>query len=99
MVPHIRIEEAIAAVIGDAPCAVTAIADVERGERLVVLYAQSDLSPADLWQRISETDLPRLWLPKRENFYPVEALPLLGTGKLDLRGLKTRAQELAGVIA
>jgi hypothetical protein len=29
----------------------------------------------------------------------VEALPLLGTGKLDLRGLKTRAQELAGVTA
>jgi acyl-[acyl-carrier-protein]-phospholipid O-acyltransferase/long-chain-fatty-acid--[acyl-carrier-protein] ligase len=100
MVPHIKIEEAIAAIMaavsGDAACAVTAIADVERGERLVVLYAQSGLSPADLWQRVSATDLPRLWLPKRENFYPVETLPLLGTGKLDLRGMKTLAQELVG---
>jgi acyl-[acyl-carrier-protein]-phospholipid O-acyltransferase/long-chain-fatty-acid--[acyl-carrier-protein] ligase len=99
MVPHIKIEEAIAAVIGDALCAVTAIADDQRGERLVVLYEHCDLSPADLWQRLSATDLPRLWIPKRENFYPVEALPLLGTGKLGLRGLKTRAQELAGVTA
>jgi acyl-[acyl-carrier-protein]-phospholipid O-acyltransferase/long-chain-fatty-acid--[acyl-carrier-protein] ligase len=96
MVPHIKIEEAIAGILGDAPCAVTAVADDQRGERLVALYAHSDLSPAELWQRLSETELPRLWLPKRENFYPVEALPLLGTGKLDLRGVKTRAQELVG---
>ena len=97
MVPHIKVEEAVAGIIGDAPCAVTAIADDQRGERLVVLYADCALSPADLWQRLSTTDLPRLWIPKRENFHAVEALPLLGTGKLDLRALKTRAQELCGV--
>jgi len=43
--------------------------------------------------------MPRLWIPKRENLSPVEALPQLGTGKLDLRGVRNRAQELAGVIA
>jgi len=40
--------------------------------------------------------LPHLWLPKRENLYPVEELPLLGSGKLTARG-KTRAEQLAGV--
>src|SRR5262249_36567400 len=97
MVPHIRIEEAIASVLGDAPCAVTAVADEERGERLVALYVKPELSPAALWQQISETDLPRLWLPKRDCLYQVEALPTLGTGKLDLRGLKAMAQQLVGI--
>ena len=99
MVPHIRIEEVISSVIGGAPCAVTAIADEQRVERLVALYVNPGFTPAALWQQLSETDLPRLWLPKRENIYQVESLPLLGTGKLDLCGVKLRAQELAGVTA
>jgi acyl-[acyl-carrier-protein]-phospholipid O-acyltransferase/long-chain-fatty-acid--[acyl-carrier-protein] ligase len=99
MVPHIRIEEAIGNLIGDAPCAVTAVTDEQRGERLVALYVRPGLSPAELWQRLSDTELPRLWLPKRENLYPVEELPLLGTGKLDLGAVKQRAQALAAVNA
>jgi acyl-[acyl-carrier-protein]-phospholipid O-acyltransferase/long-chain-fatty-acid--[acyl-carrier-protein] ligase len=99
MVPHIRIEEAIGSVIGDAACAVTAIADELRGERVMALYAGCSLSPMELWQRLSETALPKLWIPKCENLYPVKEIPLLGTGKLDLRALKLRAQELAAVKA
>jgi acyl-[acyl-carrier-protein]-phospholipid O-acyltransferase/long-chain-fatty-acid--[acyl-carrier-protein] ligase len=99
MVPHLRIEEALSNVLGDGPCAVTSIADEQRGERLVAVYVHLVLSPADVWQRLAETDLPRLWLPKRENIYSVESLPLLGTGKLDLRGVKTLAHQLSGVIA
>jgi acyl-[acyl-carrier-protein]-phospholipid O-acyltransferase/long-chain-fatty-acid--[acyl-carrier-protein] ligase len=96
MVPHLKIEEALSAAIGDAPCALTAIPDEQRGERLIAFYVHQDLSPAEVWQRLSATELPRLWIPKRENFYQVEGLPLLGTGKLDLRALKARALELAG---
>jgi len=99
MVPHLKIEEAIGDVIGDAPCAVTAICDDHRGERLAALYVRPGLSPDELWQRLSESRLPRLWLPKRENLYQVEDLPLLGTGKLDLRAVRLRAQELAAVDA
>ena len=80
-----------------AVCAVTAIADEQRGERVVALYAGCDLSPVELWQRLSETALPKLWIPKCENLYPVTEIPLLGTGKLDLGALKLRAQELAAV--
>jgi acyl-[acyl-carrier-protein]-phospholipid O-acyltransferase/long-chain-fatty-acid--[acyl-carrier-protein] ligase len=94
MVPHIRIEEAMAAAIGDAPCAVAAVADDQRGERLVAMYVSPDVRPADLWQQLAATGLPRLWLPKPENIYRVDNLPMLGSGKLDLRGVRLLAQQL-----
>ena len=53
------------------------------------------VTPAELWQQLAESDMPRLWLPKRENIYRVEELPQLGTGKLDLRAVKARAQEMS----
>jgi len=101
MVPHIRIEEAMGKVLGDSPCAVTAVPDEDRGERLVGLYTAPEVAPSDLWQKLSETDLPKLWLPKRENLYQVESLPVLGTGKLDLRALKALAlqKSLSGTSA
>jgi len=96
MVPHLKVEEAILGVLIEGECAVAGIPDDQRGERLVALYAQPKVSPAELWQQLSESGLPRLWLPKRENIYQVETLPRLGTGKLDLRSVKLRAQALAG---
>jgi acyl-[acyl-carrier-protein]-phospholipid O-acyltransferase/long-chain-fatty-acid--[acyl-carrier-protein] ligase len=95
MVPHLKVEEAIYGIIGEYGCAVTGIPDDQRGERLVALYTRPDMTPLELWQRLSETSLPKLWLPKRENVYLVDALPTLGTGKLDLVGVKAKAQQLA----
>jgi acyl-[acyl-carrier-protein]-phospholipid O-acyltransferase/long-chain-fatty-acid--[acyl-carrier-protein] ligase len=95
MVPHLRVEEAL----DDIPCAVTGVPDDQRGERLVLLYASPDLDPADVWQRLAATALPRLWIPKRENIYRVDALPQLGTGKLDLRGVRLAAERLTGIPA
>ena len=37
--------------------------------------------------------LPNLFLPRRDHFVKVDALPMLGTGKLDLRALKSLAAE------
>jgi acyl-[acyl-carrier-protein]-phospholipid O-acyltransferase/long-chain-fatty-acid--[acyl-carrier-protein] ligase len=99
MAPHGKIEEVLAKVLGDAPCAVTAVADGARGERLVAMYVKPGADPEELWSRLAQTDLPRLWLPKRENLYAVESLPLLGTGKLDLRALKAQAEQLVAAIA
>jgi acyl-[acyl-carrier-protein]-phospholipid O-acyltransferase/long-chain-fatty-acid--[acyl-carrier-protein] ligase len=99
MVPHGRVEEAIGEIVGACPCAVTALEDERRGERLAALYVCSEITPAELWQRLAQTSLPRLWLPKRENLYRVEALPMLATGKLDLRAVRERARELAGTAA
>jgi acyl-[acyl-carrier-protein]-phospholipid O-acyltransferase/long-chain-fatty-acid--[acyl-carrier-protein] ligase len=99
MVPHLKVEEAVYAIVGDSACAVTGIPDEQRGERLAVLYARPDMAPDDVWCRLSETDLPKLWLPKRENIYQVDVVPTLGSGKIDLRGVKAKAQELAAAPA
>jgi acyl-[acyl-carrier-protein]-phospholipid O-acyltransferase/long-chain-fatty-acid--[acyl-carrier-protein] ligase len=37
--------------------------------------------------------LPNLFIPGRNQFVKVEALPVLGTGKLDLRSVKRIAME------
>jgi acyl-[acyl-carrier-protein]-phospholipid O-acyltransferase/long-chain-fatty-acid--[acyl-carrier-protein] ligase len=36
-----------------------------------------------------------LWKPKADAFFHVENFPMLGTGKLDLRGVKELAAKLA----
>ncbi len=95
MVPHLKVEESLHAILGDAPCHVTTIPDDVRGERLVVLYTGSELPPVELWKKMSDSELPALWIPKKENYYLVEGIPSLGTGKTDLRGAKKLALELA----
>ena len=37
--------------------------------------------------------LPNLFIPRKDQFVKVDALPLLGTGKLDLRAVKRVAAE------
>src|SRR5205807_6903487 len=81
MVPHVRVEEALGEILGDCPCAVTAVPDEQRGERLVALYVSTSIAPTELWGRLKQSNLPPLWIPKPDEFYPVEALPTLGTGK------------------
>ena len=96
MVPHGKIEEVLLPMgEGDASCAVTTIPDEQKGERLVVFYTHKNVSAKDLWERLCRSDLPRLWVPKPENFYYLETLPTLGTGKVDLKQLKSLARQLA----
>jgi acyl-[acyl-carrier-protein]-phospholipid O-acyltransferase/long-chain-fatty-acid--[acyl-carrier-protein] ligase len=97
MVPHIRIEEAINAILGDSCSAVTAVPDAAKGERLVAFFTRADVTPETIWEKLSETDLPKLWLPKRECLFPIDAVPTLGTGKVDLRRLRELAVERTGV--
>jgi acyl-[acyl-carrier-protein]-phospholipid O-acyltransferase/long-chain-fatty-acid--[acyl-carrier-protein] ligase len=96
MVPHIRIEEAISEILGDAPAAVAAVPDESRGERLVAFYTSPDVLPETLWSKLCESSLPKLWVPKRDNLYRVDAIPLLGTGKVDLKRVRALALEMAG---
>ncbi len=94
MVPHLKLEEAVYKTMPDCSCAVAGIPDANRGERLVLLYTNPEIKPSELWQSLARTDLPRLWLPKQENVYWVDALPTLGTGKIDLRGVRRLAEAL-----
>jgi acyl-[acyl-carrier-protein]-phospholipid O-acyltransferase/long-chain-fatty-acid--[acyl-carrier-protein] ligase len=94
MVPHGKIEELLARLPGVAACVVTAVPDAQKGERLVAFYTGADgVSPDGLWQGLSTSGLPKLWLPKQQNIYRLEVLPTLATGKVDLRRVKQLAQE------
>ncbi|HEV2494908.1 MAG TPA: AMP-binding protein [Terriglobia bacterium] len=97
MVPHAQVEEALQKALGTAQprFVVAGIPDEQRGERLVVLHTELDLSVDELLRRLRDSSLPRLWLPKRENFFRVDTLPVLGSGKLDLKSVKDLAQRLA----
>jgi acyl-[acyl-carrier-protein]-phospholipid O-acyltransferase/long-chain-fatty-acid--[acyl-carrier-protein] ligase len=99
MVPHLKVEECIYEIIGDYRCVVTGIPDEQRGERLVAFYTCPSVPPTELWRGLSDTELPKLWLPKRENIYQIDALPTLGTGKLDLVAVKAKVQQLAAAVA
>ena len=46
--------------------------------------------------KLAQCDLPNLWKPRADQFFYVEALPYLGTGKLDLRKVRDMAVALAG---
>lgn len=96
MVPHVKIEDTLLSFLGEHTCAVTAVPDEQKGEKLVVLYTDPAQKPEELWGKLSQTDLPKLWVPKKDSFHFVESLPTLGSGKLDLKGVKQRAAELAG---
>jgi len=97
MVPHIKIEEKLHELAGaTAQCfAVTSVADEKKGERLVVLHTLSDDKLAPVLEKLAAGDLPNLWKPKADQFFYIASLPVLGTGKLDLRKIKETAQEMS----
>jgi acyl-[acyl-carrier-protein]-phospholipid O-acyltransferase/long-chain-fatty-acid--[acyl-carrier-protein] ligase len=98
MVPHIRVEEAIARLLGageeDGPqIAVTAVPDATRGERLVVLHTRIGKTPDELRDQLKDDGLPCLYIPSTDSFREVAHIPVLGSGKLDLRAVKKLALE------
>jgi acyl-[acyl-carrier-protein]-phospholipid O-acyltransferase/long-chain-fatty-acid--[acyl-carrier-protein] ligase len=98
MVPHIKIEEKLheLAGIADQVFTVTAVPDEKKGERLIVLHVLPEDKLAPVLDKLAESDLPALWKPRKDQFFHVDTLPYLGSGKLDLRTLKNQAAELAG---
>lgn len=96
MVPHLAVEEQIGKVeqSGEEDAltfAVTGVPDEKKGERLVVLFTRLRNSPDAIVRALQESDLPPLWIPSPDSFYRVEAVPVLGTGKLDLKAIKDLA--------
>ena len=96
MVPHIKVEETLAKVIGrheEVSAVVTAVPDPKKGERLIVLHKPLQKSTAQICKELAEAGLPNIWIPSPDSFLEVEDIPVLGTGKLDLKGLKALALE------
>jgi len=95
MVPHGRVEEALQNAYGAGlqVFAVTAVPDERKGERLAVLHTLDEKLIPGILEKVAAGDLPNLFIPRRDQFVKVEKLPILGTGKLDLREVKRIAME------
>ncbi len=93
MVPFAAVESALAGIVGTddegGPRVVaTSVPDPDRGERLIVVHTPLSATPEELRRGLAAAGLPNLFLPSRTSFVEVAALPVVGTGKLDLKGIK-----------
>ncbi len=55
---------------------------------MVLHLPLADMTPHDLWKRLNERGLPNIYVPGQRDFIQVPELPILGSGKLDLRKCK-----------
>jgi acyl-[acyl-carrier-protein]-phospholipid O-acyltransferase/long-chain-fatty-acid--[acyl-carrier-protein] ligase len=91
MVPHGKIEDELHAILEttERTCVVSSVPDEKKGERLVVLHTPlNGANPRTLCQKLQSRGLPNLWIPSERDFYPIEEMPILGSGKLDLKRVK-----------
>ncbi|HKB57746.1 MAG TPA: AMP-binding protein, partial [Lacunisphaera sp.] len=96
MVPHGTVEQRIIEVFGwdqnDGPVAViTGVPDASKGEALVLL-TKHEVTTEQLRAKLLEAGLPNLWIPRL--IRRVDKIPMLGTGKTDLKACRTLAIEL-----
>jgi acyl-[acyl-carrier-protein]-phospholipid O-acyltransferase/long-chain-fatty-acid--[acyl-carrier-protein] ligase len=100
MVPHGRVEEALhqaAGVREGQVFAVTSVPDVRKGERLAVVHTIEPTRIPAVLAGIASMGLPNLFVPRAQDFVRAAEIPLLGTGKADLRRIRRIAEEaLAG---
>jgi acyl-[acyl-carrier-protein]-phospholipid O-acyltransferase/long-chain-fatty-acid--[acyl-carrier-protein] ligase len=97
MVPHGRVEEKLHELAGGTEqlFAVAGVPDEKKGERLVVLHKLAEAKRREFLAKLPQLDLPNLWKPRADQFYHVDALPMLGTGKLDLRRIRELAAQFS----
>ncbi len=110
MVPHEGVETAVTQALEirgeeDAPVslAVTGVPDAQKGEALALLTAraehQTEEERSNVLERIraafAERSIPNLWVPR--HIIPVEQIPVLPTGKLDIRRCHLLACEALGL--
>lgn len=95
MISHSRVEDYLhqAANQQDQQIfAVTALPDEQKGEKLIVIHTLSpDLIPSILKQ-LNQQTISNLFIPKTDHFIQVGALPVLGSGKLDLKAIRDIAK-------
>ncbi len=97
MVPHVKVEEKLHEALGtnEIAFAVCGVPDPKKGERLVVLHTLPPHRLAELLKKVPQLGLPNLWIPRPNQFFQVDALPLLATGKMDLRSIRALATRLS----
>jgi acyl-[acyl-carrier-protein]-phospholipid O-acyltransferase/long-chain-fatty-acid--[acyl-carrier-protein] ligase len=97
MVPHIRIEEAIQKILGvedsmTLSVVVTSVPDEKKGERLVVVHTPLSMTPKQVCEELGKIGVPNLWIPDANSFMEVETIPVLGSGKTDLKAVSDMAK-------
>jgi len=95
MVPHETIEQKIVAALGlghegERNIAIASVMDEQKGEALVLLTT-IPIDQATLRSQLHQTGVPNLWIPK--SIRQVEKIPVLATGKLDLRACNELAAQ------
>ena len=95
MVPYGKVEEALhqSAGVETQVLVVTSVPDEKKGERLVVLHTLNEDAIPGLLERVTAGDLPNVFIPRKDAFFKVDHIPVLGTGKLNLRAIKQIALE------
>jgi acyl-[acyl-carrier-protein]-phospholipid O-acyltransferase/long-chain-fatty-acid--[acyl-carrier-protein] ligase len=103
MVPHVKIEELLSGILSQDEeetedgqpairVAVTSVADPKKGERIIVVHKKLSMPVEEVRAKLAASGLPNLWIPDAKSFLEVEQIPILGTGKLDLKALKQLAE-------
>jgi acyl-[acyl-carrier-protein]-phospholipid O-acyltransferase / long-chain-fatty-acid--[acyl-carrier-protein] ligase len=87
MVPHEAVEQKIINVLDlagrdERVIAIMGVQDQAKGEALVILAAV-DVDLAQLREKLRQAGVPNLWIPKK--VCRVDAIPVLASGKLDLK--------------
>jgi len=100
MVPHETVEAAITQVLGldqdtERRIAVVGIPDEKKGEAIALLTTVCgetvEQECIDLRYKLMDKGLPSLWCPK--TFIPTEEIPILASGKLDIKGCQELAEQ------
>ncbi len=106
MVPHELIEQAVEEMLNEQNgpsegrrIAIVGVPDKQKGEAVVMLssvhVAQLAKALGEIREYLVGQGLPRLWVPRE--ILPVEAIPMLATGKMDLKNCKILAYESLGL--
>lgn len=99
MVPHETVEAAINKALGldseaERKIAIVGVPDEQKGEAIILLSTIAgralEQECIDLRYKLMDAGLPSLWCPKA--IVPVQEIPVLASGKLDLKGCQDLAE-------
>jgi acyl-[acyl-carrier-protein]-phospholipid O-acyltransferase / long-chain-fatty-acid--[acyl-carrier-protein] ligase len=99
MVPHEAVEQKIVELLGfsgkdERLVAIVGVQDESKGEAFILLAAV-DVDLAQLRDKLRDAGVPNLWIPKK--VCRVDSIPVLASGKLDLKKCQDRAFETQAI--
>ena len=86
MVSLTAVENVINNFLNEIPSAVVSVPDEKKGEQLILVTEKENLDLKNMLEYFKEKQYSELWVPKKVIY--TEALPLLGTGKIDYVKIK-----------